>query len=123
MYSHEQLIKLLKKNLKSEMDTVFMYLDNLHDLNYPKNADKISTLVLDSIVHADMITKVILELEKNCEGKINHKTVDLAHKEECALEEIYACEMNKTDNPAVNNLLSELRDWEQKHERLVRMIK
>jgi rubrerythrin len=123
MYSNEQLIKLLKKNLKSETNTIFFYLDNLRNLNYADNNEKITPLILDSFTHADMITRVILELEKNQKGTVDKKSVDLALKEEIALEEIYAYEIEKTDNPAVKGLFRELREWEQKHEKIVRMIK
>lgn len=123
MYKDKDIVRVLKRDLKSEFETIMFYLDNLEKLNYSQNKRKVDKLTLDSIGHAGTLTKEILALSKPKEGKLSRAVLRRALKEETALKEIYKYEYSKTDISRVKTALKQLSSQEEKHEQLVSSLK
>jgi len=122
MYSKNDTLRVLRKNLDSELDVIKFYIDNKHKLNYGANKRKIDSLVADSFTHATLISQRMLDLGKGI-GYMDNKTRQRAYKEETAVKEIYRYELNRTLDKESAKLLKRLIKEETKHERIVGSLK
>ena len=122
-YTNADIIRMLKRDLESEFKTVSAYLDTLDELNYKKNKKLIDALVLDSLTHATIITKELLNVQKTVGQPITAEARAFAMKEELALEHIYAYELERVKPARLKTALSGLRKAEQHHEELVKQLR
>lgn len=122
MYSKEDLLRVLRKNLKSELDVIAFYVDNAPDLNYSVNKEKVDTLIFDSFQHAKWLTEEILKLD--AEGvTLSEQVREQAFKEETGVKEIYKYELNRTDIEEVKIILKKLIEEEERHEEIVKSLR
>ncbi|MFC1755210.1 ferritin family protein [Thermoproteota archaeon] len=123
MYDKKDLNRILRRNLRYELDVIKFYLDNLKAFNYSRNKKKIDALVLESVKHSDMFIKEILELNRTTKGKLMKSKVNTAMKEEMGAAEIYSYQINKTRSPKIKKTLKKIVIDEKKHEKLVNSLK
>ena len=121
-YSKQKVIQVLSRDVEQEFRTIRTYLENLDDLNYANNRKKIDVLVLESLTHATWLTKQILDLHKESANPLSKLAFETVAKEEVALHDIYAFELERTADADVRKLLKKLMDAEVKHEQLVRTL-
>ncbi len=121
MFPTQKQKSLLKKNLKTEFDSVMFYIENLDKLNYKGNKKSLDTLVLGSLHHAGLITKQILAI--GGQGRFDKTVKKRALREEQAMREIYAFELKKADRPSLRKVFKSLIKEEIKHVRLVQDLK
>jgi rubrerythrin len=122
MYSDEDSIRAFRKDLDFEIDAIRFYIDNLKDLNFKANKEKLTPLILDSVKHAEIVITEILKLNHGG-GKLNKSAQELAMKEEEAMKGIYEYELEKTKDPERQKTLKTLIAQEAHHEELVRSLK
>jgi rubrerythrin len=122
MYSAEDSMRTFRKDLDFEFDAIKFYLDNLKDMNYKENKEKLVPLILDSVKHAEIVINEILKLNHGG-GKLNKTAQELAMKEEEAMRGIYEYELEKTKDPERQRTLKSLIAQEKHHEDLVRSLR
>lgn len=123
MYDKEDIIRVLMKDLKSEFEAIHFYLDNISKFNYKSNKKAFDKLVLDSIDHSEKISKLILKLNKDSEGRLKRGVLRKSMLEEKGLRELYLYESKRTDNKSVKKVLMDLAKAEEKHEKLIKSLK
>lgn len=123
MYSDKDLSRILRKNLDSEMDVIRFYIDNLEGLNFKMNKKQINQLVLDSLVHATLLSEQLLVLGKDKCGKLKSKLKDEAYREERGVRELYRYELKGTTRKDTAKVLARLIKEETEHEKLVDSFK
>ncbi|MBR9702778.1 hypothetical protein GOV10_01965 [Candidatus Woesearchaeota archaeon] len=113
------MLEILMKGLRAEFDSVLFYLEKLERLNYKDNKQAVDSLTLESVDHALWLTKEILLLKKDVGGKLDSLATREAMREEMGMREIYAYELEKSDDVDVKVLMTKLIKEEKHHERLV----
>ncbi|MBW2967579.1 ferritin-like domain-containing protein [Candidatus Woesearchaeota archaeon] len=122
MYSEKDMLRVLRRNLESELKVIKFYVDNAEKLDYAKNKPKVDSLVFDSFRHAQWLSRQILRL-KTGSGKLTKKAKAEALREETNVRDIYQYELNRTEDPKVRKVLQKLISEEKKHARIVRGLK
>ncbi len=120
MYSEEELIGVLKKDLLEEFKSISFYLSNLENLDYKKNKKKIDTLIDGSLKHAVVITKLIRSISKD--GKMVETVRKRAFKEETAMKELYRYQAGKAVDDKVTKAFLKIAKQEESHERIVNSL-
>ncbi|MBR9675936.1 ferritin-like domain-containing protein [Candidatus Woesearchaeota archaeon] len=123
MYDQKGLLRVLKKNLGSELFIIKYYVENLERLNYKDNKEDIDKLIIDSTRHATMLIKEILNLSRNVEGKLSKSALRRALKEEEGLKSIYEYEKQRTSDAKARQILERLIGEEKKHQEIVRGLR
>jgi rubrerythrin len=123
MYNERDLIRVLRKNLDTEIRVITLYLDNASKLNYEKNKAKVDLLIFDSFHHATWLAKEICVLNKGMKGILDRKVQDVAYREESGVKELYLYEAQRTKDAAAKKLLLKLVREEARHERIVKSFK
>lgn len=130
MYKKKDLLRNLKRDLRSEFEVINFYIENLDRLNYKLNKVKVNTLIMESFKHANMIASEILKLKKSDKSSLTEKARKMALKEESAVKEIYRFQLTKVnhnlsddDAGSARKLFHDLIMDEARHEKLVKALK
>lgn len=115
MYTEEELNEKLKQFLKTEIEAVWFYTENLADYNYKENEKAVNILLLDSISHMKKIVETYLEINKDIGVALTPRMKEEALREEKSMIDIYEYVKQRTDNKKVKQLLKELIEWEEQH--------
>lgn len=122
MYDKQDIIRILRRNLNSEIKAIQFYVNNASKLDYSRNKAAIEKLGLESFDHAKMIAKELIRLEGNSK-KATKKAKQEAIREEKALQDIYGYELSRTTDPKVKSMLKKLVGEERVHEERARQLK
>lgn len=123
MYTKKDLIRVLKQDIKTEINAINFYVDNIRDLDYEKNHEIINKLLFGSMTHLRIVAEELCRLCRGSSGKALKETINRAVKEEEGMRAIYAYENNRTKEAGLKKIFRKLEAQETHHKKLAGSLK
>ncbi|MDO8741339.1 MAG: ferritin family protein [Candidatus Woesearchaeota archaeon] len=123
MYTKKDLIRVLKQDIKTEINAINFYVDNIDDLNYGKNYKLVNELLFGSMTHLRIVAEELCRLCRSSSAKALKAAIERAVKEEEGMRAIYEYENNRTKEARLKKIFGKLTAQETHHKKLARSLK